>query len=202
MKQAALGVLVIVMIVIVFSTEGILAILRVRTVDVTVDILDARTGVLATQEPTAAAGSQATAQATDQTGGQPKAQAAVLTIRPSNALVVHAHWDFRIGPRFPQTIVYAEVLNQAHTAIATDQYTVDCGSETLNCSGDQDLRLDYTGSITQATPNNPQSTPVNSDGTSTAKHAPHVDWPEGDYILHITRTYVGLKPQDLIRPGQ
>jgi len=170
----------------------------VLTVDITVDILDARTGVLATQEPTAAAGSAATAQATSQAGGQSKDQAAVLTIRPGNALVVHTHWDFRIGPRFPQTIVYAEVLNQSHAAIATDQYTIDCGSETLNCGGDDDLRLDYTGPTPQNAPNNVQATPSNPDSTPTVQRAPHVDWPEGDYILHITRTYVGLKPQDLL----
>lgn len=198
MKQAGLGILVIIMIVLVFSTESILAILRVRTVDITVDILDARTGAVATQEPTAAAGSQATAQATDKAGGQPKEQAAVLTIRPGNALVVHAHWDFRIGPRFPQTIVYAEVLDQSHTAIATDQFTIDCGSETLNCGGDHDLRLDYTGKTPQATASNPQVTSTNPDSTPTVQRAPHIDWPEGDYILHVTRTYVGLKPQDLM----
>ena len=180
MKQAALGILVIIMIVLVFSAESILAIMRVRTVDVTVDVVDSRSGAVATQEPTASL--PATAQATDQ--GQPKAQSAVLTIRPSNALVVHVHWDYRIGPRFPQTIVYAEVLDQSNVAIVTDQYTIDCGSETLNCGGNDDLRLDYTGPPAQ--------------GKSPDQYAAHVDWPEGDYTLHVTRTYVGLKPQDLV----
>src|SRR5258708_28219419 len=178
MKQATLGILVIIMIVLVLSVESTLAILRVWTVDVTVDVVDSRSGVLATKEPTASP--QATAQATAQ--GQAKEQSAVLTIRPSNALVVHVHWDYRIGPRFPQTIVYAEVLDQSHVAITTDQYTIDCGSETLNCGGNDDLHLDYTGQPAQ--------------GKTPDPHAAHVDWPEGNYILHITRTYVGLKPQN------
>src|SRR5258708_19280203 len=81
MKQATLGILVIIMIVLVLSVESTLAILRVWTVGVTVDVVDSRSGIVATQEPTASP--QATAQATTQ--GQAKAQSAVLTIRPSNA---------------------------------------------------------------------------------------------------------------------
>jgi hypothetical protein len=163
MKRVGLGVLVVGMIVLVFSTEGILALMRTRNINVLVEVRDSNTGQVATQQATAEAGK-----------GQ---QSADVVIAPEQHIAIKATWDYRIGPRFPQTLIHADAQDSKGKVVAADDYTVNCGSEPLQCSGSDELVLDY-GVI---------------DGKGT-----HANWPEGDYTLHVSRTYTGFNPQDLL----
>ena len=163
MKRVGLGVLVVILIVLVFSAESILALMRTRNISAVIAVRDSNTGQMATQQATA-----------DASKGQ---QPSDIVISPDQQIGINATWDYRIGPRFPQTLIHADAQDSKGKIVAADDYTVNCGSDSLQCSGSQQLVLDY-GVI---------------DGKGT-----HAAWPEGNYMLHVSRTYTGFNPQDLL----
>ena len=107
---AYLVVLVLGMIVLVFSTEGILSLLRTRNINVVVEVRDSNTGLVPTQQATA-----------DPSKGQ---QPADVVIAPEQQIAIKATWDYRIGPRFPQLSVekeFAQATGRAETVNLTDR---------------------------------------------------------------------------------
>ncbi len=128
-----LGIAAIVVAALVFGLEGILALLRQRNIDVTIQIESAL--LLATPEATQQPGSVAT----------PAAQAAssALIVDPNGRVLVALRWDYEIGPTFPRTVIHAQALDQAGKVVSSDQYTIDCGAASLNCAGAVSMSLDY-----------------------------------------------------------
>ncbi len=154
-----LGLAVIVVAAMIFGTESVLALLRQRNVTVVIEVKD--------QQPNAPTPDAAPP---DRSGG--------MTIKPDSALVARVAWDYKIGPRFPETIVHANVTDRATGKIvASGEYKINCGTETLNCGGMTPVPLDFGVE--------------NNQGTRAA-------WPVGDYTVQVTRTFVGFKPVSLI----
>jgi hypothetical protein len=168
MKIRILSIAAIGVALAIFVVEGTLAQLRQRNLEVTIEITDAQGKITTTlvapsgaETPTAA----------------PGAVPSVLTLKPDDSLRARVAWDYRIGPRFQITVVHAEVSrNDTHEVVASDDYTIDCGSAPLQCQGATILLLDFAVKGDQGT------------------RAP---WPTGDYTLRVTRTYVGFKPVPL-----
>ncbi|MCC7445949.1 MAG: hypothetical protein IT324_00965 [Anaerolineae bacterium] len=148
-----LGLAVIVVAALVFGSESILALLRQRNVNVSIEVKD----------------------------HQPDAKpnpGSIMTIVPDSALLARVVWDYKIGPRFPDTIVHVDVMDQGTgKVVASNEYKIDCGMESLNCGGTVPVALDYGVQ--------------NNQGTRAA-------WPAGDYRVQVTRTFVGFKPVSLI----
>ena len=106
-----LAVAVVVMIVIVFSSESILALLRHWTIDVETQVTDAA-GLAVTPDATVDASVTATP------GPTPTPQP-FTSLKPDQHLNVDVTWDYRIGPRFPLTVVHADVLRESDDAIVS-----------------------------------------------------------------------------------
>jgi hypothetical protein len=167
--NVTLGCFTLVVIVAIFSIEGILTLLRQRNISVTLEVHSlnpaATAAVVAT--PTAAPSST------------PDAKLAVLTITPDTIILVHAKWDYRIGPRFPDTVVRATVTDTTTgKVVASDENTILCGPETIQCNGEYQLSLAYG---------------VNG------KTGSRTDWPVGSYTVVVTSSIADLKPTDLLR---
>src|SRR4051794_6850577 len=166
MKRAGLGLLVVVLIALVFGTESILAVLRQRNLEVTVQLVDAQ-GVASTSEATDAAPQAAPA------NGTPAPISTLGTLPADGSVVVNAKWDYRIGPRFPQTTVRAQVTDSTGVVVASDEYSFDCASsDSMQCNGSQRLTLNFGVK--------------NKAGTRS-------NWPAGGYNLIVTRAYADLK---------
>lgn len=158
-----LAVAVVVMVVIVFGSESVLALLRHWTIDVETQVTDAA-GLVVTPDATVDASVTATP------GPTPTPQP-FTSLKPDQHLNVDVTWDYRIGPRFPLTVVHADVLRESDDAIVTSgDYKIDCGTAALSCSGSTKFSL------------------FPKDGNP---------WQVGDYVLTLTRAYAGLNPQTL-----
>lgn len=152
-----LGLAVVIVGVLVFGVEGILSLLRQRTIDVIVQVENsssANATPAATREPSSSA-------------PQPR----VLTISPLDGVEILVKWNYRIGPRFPITIVRAEALDDKQQIVASDTFRIDCGNETLDCSGERPLALYFRVKESQG-----------QRGL----------WPLGNYVLRVTRAYADL----------
>jgi hypothetical protein len=161
-----LGLIAFVMALLVFGTEGVLALLRQRTITVLVTLLDS-------QSPAA------TAAAANSSGpATPPAVSTLQTMLPDGTVLAQITWNYHIGPRFPVTNIHAVVLDNQQHPVASDAYQIDCGADTIDCSGSYTLSLDY--GILEKT------------GT-------HTLWPLGDYTLQITRAYGDLKATEIER---
>jgi hypothetical protein len=154
-----LGLAVVVVGVLVFGAEGILSLLRQRNIDVIVQVADS----------TAAS---ATPAATSELSSS-EAKPHVLAISPPGGVEILVRWNYRIGPRFPITVVRAEALDNNQQIVASDTFTIDCGNATLDCSGEHSLALYFRVKDSQG-----------QRGL----------WPLGDYVLRITRAYADLSP--------
>jgi hypothetical protein len=152
-----LGLAVVVVGMLVFGAEGILSVLRQRTIDVIVQVADSASATpAATREPSS-----------------PEAQPRVLTISPLGGVEILVRWDYRIGPRFPITIIRAEALDSNQQVVASDTFKIDCGNATLACRGEHPLALYFRVKDSQG-----------QRGL----------WPLGDYVLRVTRAYADLSP--------
>jgi hypothetical protein len=148
-----LGLAVIIMAALVFGSESILTLLRQRNVNVSIEVKD--------QKP----------------DDKPK-PGSIMTIAPDSTLLARVVWDYKIGPRFPDTIVHVDVTDQGTgKVVASNEYKIDCGMESLNCGGTTPLALDYGVQ--------------NREGTRAV-------WPAGEYRVQVTRTFVGFKPVPVI----
>jgi hypothetical protein len=168
--RAGLGCFTLVVIVLVFSIEATLAVLRQRNLDVTLEIRSAA------QTPTPQATPDSAA--TPAPGATPEPKLVVLTLDPSATLIVHVKWDYRIGPRFPDTFVHAEVTGHLNQVVAFSENTVLCGTESLNCAGQFPLTLNNGVQGNQGVASN---------------------WPVGDYTLVVTSGIADLKPVEKLR---
>src|SRR5579871_2633634 len=92
----ALGCFVLIVIVAIFGIEGTLAVMRQRNVYVTLEV----------QSPGVAATGTPFATPTPVPGATPDPKLAVILVAPDQTLLIHAKWDYRIGPRFPDTLVH------------------------------------------------------------------------------------------------
>jgi hypothetical protein len=99
---------------------------------------------------------------------------ATLVIGPDGTVLVRVNWDYRIGPRFPMTVVQVEALDQSSKIVALTKYTIDCGTSSLQCDGTTPISLEHGV--------------VDKKGTRSA-------WPPGDYTIRVTRAYVGYTPK-------
>ncbi|MEP7289265.1 MAG: hypothetical protein ABI947_26230 [Chloroflexota bacterium] len=176
MKRIGIGVLLLVVVGIVFSTESILAGLRKRDVFVNVQIQDAK-GVIATEAATAAPTTTVNAGATPAAGATAVVKITTLTLDPDGTVVVQARWTYKIGPTFPITTIRAQALNSTGVVVADDLYKINCGTDSLDCTGNHTLMLNYGVQ--------------NSQGTRTP-------WPADDYTIKVTRSYGDLKATDLL----
>jgi hypothetical protein len=159
-----LGLAVIIMAGLVFGIEGVLTLLRQRNIYVVIQVQDKQQVQFATPQATSEAGALP---------ATPEAKSKSLIMTPDGTLEVQVRWDYRIGPRFPVTVVRADVLNTNQDLVASESYTIDCGIEALECNGNTPLLLNF-GIKDKA-------------GT----RAP---WPDGEYSVLVIRTFVGFKP--------
>jgi len=166
--NATLGCFTVVVIVCIITVEGTLALLRQRTVLATLEIQNAA-GVAATPTPEPIPGSSA--QPTPVSGSS------ALTLAPDETLVVHIHWMYRIGPRFPDTTIQAISQDSNGQIVASGSYMILCGAETIECDGDQRLLLKFGV----------------KDATGTA-----ATWPTGSYTVVVTSSIADLKPVPLL----
>lgn len=93
-----------------------------------------------------------------------------LVLRPSSIFLVDVRWLYRIGPRFPQTEIRAEITTDEGVLIAENTFTIDCGASAFDCSGVRPLDMAY-GTL--------------ADKTTSER------WPAGRYRLTVTRAYSG-----------
>jgi len=121
-----LGILVVLAAGIVFGSESILALMRKRDISATIAVVDPNTGAVTAQSKAASA--QATPQPT-------------LVMLPNGSIAVHLAWTYKIGPRFPITVITTNVSDSQNNVVTTDMYKIDCGSETLDCSNSVDRVL-------------------------------------------------------------
>ncbi len=165
MKIRILSIAVLVVALAIFVVEGTLAQLRQRTLAITIEITDAQGKITSTLVAPTSAETPTSA---------PDAAPRTVSMKPDNSLRARVAWDYRIGPRFQVTVIHAEVSrNDTNEVVASDDYTIDCGSAPLQCQGSTILLLDFAVKGDQGT------------------RAP---WPTGDYTLRVTRTYIGFKP--------
>src|SRR5258707_8387773 len=170
--RVGLGCFTLLVIVLVFSVEATLALLRQRTLDVTLEIRSA------VQTATLQAVTDVTATPTVPPGATPVAKTITITVDPSATLIVHVKWDYRIGPRFPDTRVHADVTDHNNQIVASAENTILCGSDSIQCRGDFLLTLSY-----------------GSKGDSAISSA----WLPGDYLLLVTSGIADLKPTEKLR---
>lgn len=164
-----LGCFTLFVIVAIFSIEGVLTLLRQRNVIVTFEVhsLNPAATAIPVATPTTAP------------GATPNANASVLTITPDTTILVRAKWDYRIGPRFPDTVIRATVTDTATgKAVASAENTILCGTETIQCDGEYQLSLAYG---------------------VTGKTGTRVDWPAGSYTVVVTSSIADLKATELLR---
>ena len=170
--RLGLGCFTLVVIVLIFSLEATLAVLRQRNLDVTLEI----NSLVQTATPQAAPDVGPTPTLAPGTTPQPKT--VVLNLDPSATLIVHVKWDFRIGPRFPDTFVQAQVTDRNNQIVASSTNTVLCGNESIHCSGEFPLTLNY-----------------GLKGDQGAKS----NWQLGDYLLVVTSGIADLRPTEKLR---
>ncbi|MHB8750130.1 MAG: hypothetical protein ACYDBJ_13185, partial [Aggregatilineales bacterium] len=162
------GVLILaVLIVLVFGTESILALLRRRDVIINVSVQSVAVTTTPTVTPVSGVPSSPTATATP--------GAALLILLPSDRVIVNVRWNYHIGPRFPDTVVHASAVIDGRD-VADGQVNINCGAAALDCTGQQSMTLAYTVPDTG-----------NGSGSQT------VDWPAGDYTVIVDRSDGGLK---------
>jgi hypothetical protein len=89
-----------------------------------------------------------------------------VIVEPERPLLIDVMWDYRIGPRFPQTIVRAEARNLNGDVIASDEYIIDCGTAAVTCTGSATIEM---------LPDNDTQT-----------------WEIGQYSLKVERSMAGL----------
>lgn len=162
-----LGLLTVLAIIFVFSIEGILTLLRQRNLDVTIYVTDANGNALNV--------TQASTQ-TPEPGATPKPASTQLILKPENSLWVRVGWMYHIGPRFPETLINADVFDKDGQVVASNSYKIDCGSASLDCTGDYPLSLDY--GVT----------------TGADRQKERKPWAIGEYTVQVSRTYVGFNP--------
>jgi hypothetical protein len=161
-----LGIAAVLIAGLVIGIEGMLTLLRQWNVAAKIEAHNPLS-------PSAAATATAVAAALS-----PEAAAALadstLMLGPDGTVVVQVNWDYRIGPRFPTTIVQAEALDASSKIVASTKYTIDCGSSSLQCDGATPISLEYGV--------------IDTKGTRSA-------WPPGTYTIRVTRAYVGYSPK-------
>ena len=164
-----LGCFTLVVIIAIFSIEGFLTLIRQRNVYVTLEVQSSVSAVSATPFATP----------TLPPGSTPDPKLAVLTITPDETILVRAKWDYRIGPRFPDTVIRA-VVTTASTGqiVASDENTILCGAETIQCVGEYQLAPKYGVTDKTGTP---------------------ASWPPGNYTVVVTSSIADLKPTELLR---
>jgi hypothetical protein len=160
LSTRTLAIAAVVVGLLVFCSEVTLALVRSRSIDVTFG-----TG----------AGS---ASATPDVAATPDAaKSSVLTIKAIEPLNVTVKWNYRIGPRFPVTVIRAEAISPSDNHIAaSEEYTIDCGAEALQCSGEHLFELHYGVKDKQGTP---------------------LPWPLGDYLVQVSQHYSNLQSSPL-----
>jgi hypothetical protein len=91
---------------------------------------------------------------------------------PDGTVLVDVIWTYRIGPRFPDTLIRAEIVNSSGQAVASSAYNITCNpADSMQCEGKTSLALRF--------------------GEKDGAGAP-APWPTGEYTLHVTRAYAGL----------
>ena len=164
-----LGCFTLVVIIAIFSIEGFLTLIRQRNVYVMLEVQSLGSTVTATPFATP----------TLPPGTTPDPNLAVLTIVPDETILVHAKWDYRIGPRFPDTVIHAAVTSASTGQIvASDENTILCGAETIQCVGEYQLTLKFGVTDKTGTP---------------------AGWPPGNYTVVVTSSIADLKPTELLR---
>jgi hypothetical protein len=157
-----LGIAAIIVVGLVIGIEGTLTVLRQWNVAAKIEAQNPQSpSVSATATAIAAALGPAEATAL---------ASATLMIGPEGTVTVRVNWDYRIGPRFPMTVVQAEALDESSKIVALTKYTIDCGTSSLQCDGGVPISLEFGV--------------VDKQGTRSA-------WPPGNYTIRVTRAYVG-----------
>lgn len=157
------GLIAFVLVIVVFGSELTLSQLRRRDITVSVQVNTATPSASATQSA-----APTVTPAPDQPAVTPTPGPAVLIIAPNDQLLINVQWNYKIGPRFPRTVVRATSKIDGRS-VGEAQVVIDCGSALLDCSGSQPIRLNYT---------------VSGTGSS----AQTVPWPVGDYVVVIERS--------------
>lgn len=162
-----LGIAAILVAGLVIGIEGTLTLLRQWNVAATIEVQDS-------QSPTVSATATAIAALPTADGAGPAANSSTLLIGPEGTLLVRVNWDYRIGPRFPTTVVQAEVLDGQSKIVSSSKHSIDCSSSSLQCDGTVPMSLEFGV--------------VDKKGTRSA-------WPPGEYTIRVTRSYIGYSPK-------
>ncbi len=160
------GLIAFVVVILVFGSELTLSQLRRRDISVSLRVITATPAPGATQAavPTEAPGQPAPTKTPTPS---------ILIITPNDELIVNVQWSYRIGPRFPRTIVRATAKIE-NRSVGEGRVIVDCGGALLDCTGSEPISLRYT-------------IPDTGSGIQT------VTWPVGDYTLLIERSLGDLQ---------
>lgn len=109
---------------------------------------------------------------------QDSSELGTVFLSTESALVVDVIWNYRIGPRFPKTVIRVEVQDKTGQVVAADGYTIECVQENaLECSGKQSLALHFK---------------AQDDAEAQSQ------WQLGEYNLKVTRAYATLKPEVIL----
>lgn len=163
-----LGIIAAVLAVSIFGVELTLSVLRQRSIDITVRA----------DGPTPSAARSAVEGSATPAPGEAQSDVGSLLVSPEGAVVVEVAWRYRIGPRFPVTVLRAEITDGAGQIVAAEEFTIDCdGAGSLQCDGEKPLNLRFGA----------------QGGAGDAR-----PWPVGAYTLRVTRAYAGIAPTTLV----
>ena len=102
-----------------------------------------------------------------------------IFIARDGVVLLDVTWDYRIGPRFPPTLIRADVTDGQGGIVAAHSHTITCDQvNALACSGVATISLTFN-----------EQDGVGEGGL----------WQTGRYMLNITRAYAGLRPEIILR---
>ncbi len=171
MSVRRLAIIAVVLAVSIFGVELVLSVLRQRTLDVVVRV----------EGPPPSVASEAVVGSPTPVPGEPASAVGSLLVSPQGIVIVDVAWRYRIGPRFPITILRAEISDSLGAVVASDELTINCDAAgSLQCDGDHPLALRF-GNLD-----------VGEGGDAASL------WPVGEYRLRVTRSFAGISPATLV----
>jgi hypothetical protein len=172
------------LVVFILLLEGSLTILRRRELTAAINV----TSSLPTRTPTPTG--------TWQTG-TPAPINTNLEMTPDGQVLVNLRWAYRIGPRFPRTIIRVQALNEGSIVVASANYLVNCGTEALLCEGSSTVALRF-GVRVDVTPT-PTSGPSAAGTPSSTPSVADQGWKTGTYTIEVLRSDEGFAPTQVSR---
>jgi hypothetical protein len=175
------GIIALILVIAVIGIEGTLTLLRKRDVSASITVVSLR--------PTATP----TPLGQVPQNGTPDPATVGMIMSDDGSVVVNVQWAYNIGPRFPQTTIRAVALDAANNTVASASQFVDCGNNTLDCSGNSVLTLRYGELAAEQSIPTITATPTTVEAPSAGR------WPLGEYTVLVTRAYEGFSAVEVKR---